>query len=145
MNSGALSTPKEHWVKNENCLICDTKKPKRENTTWSSWGNGLGNEFQQICHQQISAGTFYRKMGTLKSFSMLDSFRKIKCDKKTWKQKESYSSRILLFLNFKGDHVALRSNAVWNNVGLHSTSLVVTCFNIFLVLSPINICVKTLV
>ena len=49
----------------------------------------------------------------------------------------SLVSFILLFFNFKSDHIALWSNAIWNNVRLHAAASVVVCFNILLVLCPV--------
>lgn len=56
-----------------------------------------------------------------------------------WRKQENLIACILLFLDFESDHIALRSDTVRNNVGLHSTALVVVSFYIFLVFSPARV------
>ena len=46
---------------------------------------------------------------------------------------------ILLFLNFKGDHVAFRSNAIGYNIRLHASTPIVVCFDILLILGPLRV------
>lgn len=46
---------------------------------------------------------------------------------------------ILLFLNFKGNHVAFWSDAIGYNIRLHASTPIVVCFDILLILCPLRV------
>lgn len=46
---------------------------------------------------------------------------------------------VLLFLHFKGDHVAFRPNAIGYYIRLHTGTPIVVCFDILLILCPLKV------